>query len=270
MESLPVAASQGHSMKSHPGLKRRLAHAALLVALGVGGIAQAQMRSADADAGGVDAPAAPQPVPVVVEAVFLFQRVELGLAKRALTLSVDFTPAAWHVGSPDGPVATDAQLKSVLGDLQRIVVVGHCADGILTAPKRPCAFILGTPDFAGIVNVQMEGEVFGWVATARASKAAAGNEASPAMDYFGLLSPLRYANPSGAGAMVALRYHDAGTTQLPRGFDRSAATLIAHNDRLVSFAIQTRAGHEVLMHRIAKSAPLPNEPARTAREVVLK
>lgn len=234
-----------------PGWMRGLAHAALLVALhAVGGVQAQALPAAVTNAADADA-AAREAGAVAGETLYLFQRVAFGPAPRSVVISVDFTPAAWRVGSPGGPAATEAQLKSVFGELQHIIVAGRCIGAAIGARHRPCAFALGNPDFAGIVNPEFDNAVFGWVATAPASTLGTGDTASMALRYFGLLSPMRYASRAGPGAMVALRYREAASMQLPPGFDRRAASLIIHNDRLAPLALRTPGGYEALAQRIA-------------------
>ena len=248
--SLPSAAR----MKFGLARKLRFAQVALLVALnGVGGgQAQTLLRSAAI----VDDAAAGQPTPAAGEVLYLFQRMALEpWARSAGIIAIDFNPGSWRVGSPSGPAATEAQLKLVFGNLKPVIVSGRCTDAAMGAPQRPCAFTLGSPDFAGIVNPERQGEVFGWVATAPATKLSADDTASTAMRYFGLLSPMRYASyPAsrpGSGAIVALRYREAASTHMPGGFDHSAASLVVHNDRLPPITLRTLAGYEALARRIA-------------------
>ncbi len=260
---LPPLDSKG--VKSASDRTRSLACAALVVALHVVGAAQAQTLLTAVDPAvypAVDPAVVPAvvpvretaagaPVPAAGEILYLFQRIALAHSARSATISIDFTPSAWRVGSPEGPAATLAQVKSVFGQLQPVIVAGRCLQVADGAALRPCAVALGRPDFAGIFNPELPGEVFGWVATAPSTKLGGGDTASTAMRYFGLLSPMHYAGRASPGALVALRYREAASMQLPHGLAPSAASLIIHNDRLPVVTGRTPAACEALARRVA-------------------
>lgn len=249
MEMLPLFLPLGSAcLNSGIGCTRSLAHAALVVALNVVGGAHAQTLLTAVDH--VGELSAGEPAAAAGEVLYLFQRIALEPSARSATISIDFTPTAWRVGSSEGPTATEAQLRAVFGNLQHLIVAGRCTQAGIGAPHRPCAVALGNPDFAGIVNPERESEVFGWVATAPATKLGAGDSASTAMRYFGLLSPMRYASRANPGAIIALQYREAASMRLPAGLDHREASLVIHNDRLPLLALQAPAGDEALARSI--------------------
>lgn len=73
------------------------------------------------------------------------------------TIAGELTPSAWRVGHPDGPPASEAQLRTVLGDLAGIEIGGHCAGWVDKTTIYPCGFSVAQLDFAGSVTRRYAG-----------------------------------------------------------------------------------------------------------------
>ena len=148
---------------------------------------------------------------------YLYQR--LHAPPPAGTLSLDLSPGAWRVGTIDGPPAGDAMLRSMLDNLQGIVVAAACPHAPLfaAAASDMCAFDTGEPAFAGVASDRLGGKVFGWVGTG----------GQPPLRHLGLLTPLR--DGSVPGLRVVLRF-DALPREATLAFDGVGATLILHDD----------------------------------------
>jgi hypothetical protein len=61
------------------------------------------------------------------------------------SVSVADDPAAWHVGGPDGPVASRAQLDAVFASLGWVVVGATCPSVSEGSTHYPCGFELAAP-----------------------------------------------------------------------------------------------------------------------------
>jgi hypothetical protein len=172
--------------------------------------------------------------------VSLYHRLALASTGAEHRLAIELSPRAWAVGRPDGPPASEAQLRAVLGQLAGIEIGGRCAQRAGNTAARACTFALAPPDFAGIVIKDHRGDTaLGWAATATASSersgAARDAPANPrpgfdAMRYFGLLAPEHFVDTPIAplGARLALRYRAGAGELLPAGLDRASASLILH------------------------------------------
>lgn len=70
--------------------------------------------------------------------------------EAGVTLSVELSPQAWQVGGPQGPVASAAQLRDMLGRLAGIELYGRCKpnNGI----AKPCVLPLAAPELACIAR----------------------------------------------------------------------------------------------------------------------
>jgi hypothetical protein len=173
------------------------------------------------------------------DALYLFQPAQLAPASPSAMITIDFNPAQWRVGAVDGPVATAAQLREVLDDLQGIVVSGDCANEAADTRKpavQACAFALRHPNFVGLMNPAGAGHVLGW-AMGAGPQPGAGAGLSVAVRYFGLLDPMRFAGSAGAGAgagaaaQLAMRFEGGADMLIPSGFVPQGSALILHNDR---------------------------------------
>lgn len=155
----------------------------------------------------------------------LYQRLRVdSVVAQPTVLAVDLSPQAWRVGGPDGPAASEAQLRSVLGSLAGIAVADRCND--VRGRALDCSVALPAPDYAGIVlrDGARGAQVIGWVATGAANPA-------PRFDttrYLGLLAPQRWLGSAVAsqGLGMAWRYRVALGASLPPGFDLARASLV--------------------------------------------
>ncbi len=173
------------------------------------------------------------------EVQYLFQRARLAPSSPSAMVVIDFAAGQWRVGAIDGPVATEAELRAVLGDLQGIVVSGSCANAAAKLPS-PCAFALRHPDLAGVVEPWGSSQVLGWTGAAGPTPGA-GQGLSVAQRYFALLDPMRYTEPLIPGVSIAFRYLGGAQALMPVGFDTQNSALILHNDRSTPLAPQTYA-----------------------------
>lgn len=84
----------------------------------------------------------------------LYHPFTVGVEPRWSSVSVTMNPDAWHVGQPDGPVASAAQLRSVLNSLQTFVVGCDCEGASAGQTYYPCGLEMARP----MVNGKPRGE----------------------------------------------------------------------------------------------------------------
>lgn len=198
------------------------------------------------------------------DVLYLFQPARLAPASPSAMVTIDFNPAQWRVGAIDGPVATAAQLREVLDDLQGIVVSGACANAAADTRKpvtQACAFALRHPDYVGPMNPASTGHVLGW-AMGAGPQPGAGAGLSVAQRYFGLLDPVRFAGSAGAAAgtgaaaQLAMRFDGGADMLMPSGFVPQGSALILHNDQRSPLVPQAYAVTQSAKRRDANVRPL--------------
>lgn len=133
-------------------------HRAALVAavLMFGSIAGAQMRPLD------EAPTA------------LYHSFTIAPGHAWSSQSIALEAGHWHIGSPDGPLASEAQLRAALTGLSRIAIGGRCAAVMEGATGYPCGFALQHLNIDGIDAARLDGVAIDAVTLATAARGAAG------------------------------------------------------------------------------------------------
>lgn len=82
----------------------------------------------------------------------LYQRFRLPDAGAWGEIAVDLSAGKWRVGAPDGIPATEAQVRSTLGQVGSIVIAGRCTSTVDGPTSYPCSLALRElrlGDFAG-------------------------------------------------------------------------------------------------------------------------
>lgn len=171
--------------------------------------------------------------------IALYQPLSIVSANGWRTLSIDLTPSAWRIGRPDGPPASEAELRSALADPAGLLVAGRCAHDLRRLGERPCILALAEPQFAGLVSKRVTGDALGWAATTGGARGAAERvRATPvgagqmlaAFDsqrYFGLLAPAQYAGDAAEPFSLALRSRaTSGEGLVPASFEPSTGSLV--------------------------------------------
>ena len=97
--------------------------------------------------------------------ITLYHGLEVATPGQWSDLSVPMEPSAWHAGRPDGPMATDAQLKSVLGSLGALAIGARCK-GVSSGPTfYSWAFELAVPAVTSMSREGALGFRKGWRST---------------------------------------------------------------------------------------------------------
>ena len=101
--------------------------------------------------------------------VFALPAAENTWQQNSLLLKGDqwrIAPTPADIGSPSGPIASAAQMQSVLGDLGSVEIGGVCTGGQQNSVSYPCSFALSNPDLAGLVSDDFLTGQAGWNTTA--------------------------------------------------------------------------------------------------------
>jgi hypothetical protein len=132
-------------------------HRAVLTTAGLafGSIAGAQMNPLD------EAPAA------------LYHSFAIAPGHAWSSESIALQVGHWHVGSVDGPLASEAQLRAALTSLARIAIGGRCAAVVEGATGYPCGFALQHLSVDGIDGTRLDGIAADAVTLATAGRGAA-------------------------------------------------------------------------------------------------
>jgi hypothetical protein len=69
-------------------------------------------------------------------------------------VSINLSSGGWRVGGPDGPLASDGQLRVVLRSLVVAEVGARCTGWVSGATAYPCGFSLREIDLAGAVEAR--------------------------------------------------------------------------------------------------------------------
>ena len=69
-------------------------------------------------------------------------------------VSINLSSGGWRVGGPDGPLASDGQLRVVLRSLVAAEVGARCTGWVSGATAYPCGFSLREIDLAGAVEAR--------------------------------------------------------------------------------------------------------------------
>jgi hypothetical protein len=73
------------------------------------------------------------------EPLSLYQRFRLPDAEAWGEIAVDLSAGQWRVGAPDGPPATEEQIRSTLGEVGSLVIAGRCASTVDGPTSYPCS-----------------------------------------------------------------------------------------------------------------------------------
>jgi hypothetical protein len=103
-------------------------------------------------------------------------------------VTVTFSPQAWHVGSPAGPVANAAQLHFVLGALNGIAIGGRCTGWVEGPTAYPCGYAVRSIGLDGQAGDRFSGTAMDWTPDPKRAQAAI--DERPHADMKGLISPL--------------------------------------------------------------------------------
>lgn len=96
------------------------------------------------------------PAAVAEEPLTLYHGYTVPAPGRWGDVAVDLVPGAWHVGAPDGPPATESQLRSVLAHLEWLTIGGRCASTVEGPTSYPCNFGLRGLELGGVVDLLFE------------------------------------------------------------------------------------------------------------------
>jgi hypothetical protein len=154
------------------------------------------------------------------------------------TITVDVAPAAWHVGQIDGPPATEAHVRAVMGRLAGIEVGGRCAGWVEGPTAYPCGFSVREFDLAGSVAQRFVGIVSDMTKpdTKRAQAAVdsrppnAGALISPVLDVPRLVTlqlPRRYLGDKSKviGGQLRFEIRAVSNPLVPSEFDHSSGVV---------------------------------------------
>jgi hypothetical protein len=104
-------------------------------------------------------------------------------------VSIDLAPAAWRIGSVDGPPAHAAQLQGALVALGGIEIGGRCTGWVDGPTAYPCGFALREIGFTALTVNRHGGIVMDWTPDPKHAQAAI--DARQHADMKGLMTPLR-------------------------------------------------------------------------------
>jgi len=194
-------------------------------------------------------PAYPESLPHLFQPAALYHRFTSAPSDTWQSISIDLAPHAWRAGSVDGPVATETELRSVLGNLTELMIGGKCVSAADGDTSYPCAFAVGDPDLAGIVSEQFIGIPAGWRATSGTTIALAkdywNSGSILAIDensgrtltanrerYVGLLAPTRYLGNKGQafGGQFSFKFRAVSNGLVPSTFDQESGTVVMLSD----------------------------------------
>ena len=157
-------------------------------------------------------------------------------------IAVLLVPAQWRVGRIDGPPATEAQLRAVIGHLGGIEVGGRCAGWVEGQTAYPCSFAVREIDFAGAV-MERHFTIASDCASADEGPAQAPMRSQPpqtgastsrmqgALRFVGVRAPLAYLGDKSQafGGRLQFEIRAVSNPLLPSQFDRSSGMVILHS-----------------------------------------
>lgn len=88
------------------------------------------------------------------DALTLYHRFTLPAPGEWAAVTVELVPDRWRVGRPDGPPATERELRGVLNALEWLTIGGHCTAAVDGDTAYPCAYAVRGLDLAGVVDPQ--------------------------------------------------------------------------------------------------------------------
>lgn len=115
------------------------------------------------------------------------------------SISVGLTPTSWRIGHADGPVATEAQLRAVLANLNGIDIGGRCTGWVDGGTSYPCSFAVTDIDLAGVSSERFGALSADWRSSVEAHSRA------PATDHLVIHAPGTIAAVLDAPRFVAVR-----------------------------------------------------------------
>ncbi len=131
-------------------------------------------------------PAAPADAPADAGTT-LVHRFTLPAGPASHKVSVSLSTRAWHVGHADGPVASAAQMRLVLGRLAGVEIGARCAGWVDGRTEYPCGFAISE---VGLAGSPAEAR-FSAMAYDMGSRAGSPGTDSPALRASGLTGPVR-------------------------------------------------------------------------------
>lgn len=167
----------------------------------------------------------------------LSHRFPVPLRQQWGTVSVELVAQHWRVGSFDGPAATEAQLRSVLGNLGAVEIGGHCAGWVEARTLYPCGFAIESLDLAGKVADRYAAIGIDWDAPAESGARVQSEEfrrsglIAPVlgpMRFVAVHAPLRYLGDKreAAGGRIEFRLRAVSNPLVPSEFDRANGSVI--------------------------------------------
>jgi hypothetical protein len=97
-------------------------------------------------------------------------------------VSVALPPAAWRVGSADGPTASAAQLRVALRAFGGLQIGGRCAGQVDGSTAYPCGFAVRQLGFAAQTDDRQSGIAMDWTSNSARARAAVDARQVNAMD----------------------------------------------------------------------------------------
>jgi hypothetical protein len=156
------------------------------------------------------------------------------------SVSVSLTPQAWRVGSAQGPVASEAQLRAVLSRLAEIDIGGRCAGWVDGGTSYPCSFAVSDVDLGGTVNERYGALGADWRLTPEAARGLPGAEnpddrasgsTGPVQDTPRLVAvrlPRPYVGDKSKafGAKLEFRIRTVSNPLMPSQFERASGSVV--------------------------------------------
>jgi hypothetical protein len=162
------------------------------------------------------------------------------------SVSVSLTPSAWRVGHANGPVATEAQLRTVLANLAGVDIGARCTGWVDGGTSYPCSYAVTDIDFAGVVNEHSGALSADWRASADWGTSAEPHPRPTGTDslvvhapgaiaavldaprFVAVRVPLRYlGNSAGTfGSKLDFRIRAVSNPLVPSRFDRDSGAVI--------------------------------------------